>query len=136
LWGTINTVVILLSVIPNALAKRAAEHLDLDGIRLWMIVCVAVAFAVVGIRILEFPYLNVWWDTNAYGSIVWMLIGVHTAHTLTDLYDTIVLAVLMFKGPIEGKRYVDVAENAVYWYFVVGSWIPVYAIVYLAPRIL
>lgn len=69
-----------------------------------MIVCIVVALVVVAIRAVEFPYLNVWWDTNAYGSVVWMLISVHTAHTVTDLYDTIVLAVLMFTGPIEGKR--------------------------------
>ncbi len=25
----------------------------------------------------------------------------------------------MFSGPIKGKRYVDVTENAGYWYFVV-----------------
>jgi cytochrome c oxidase subunit 3 len=44
--------------------------------------------------------------------------------------------VLMFTGPIEGKRYVDVSENGVYWYFVVVSWLPVYAILYLAARVL
>lgn len=136
LWGTINTLVLIASVIPNAIAKRASEHLDLAGVRIWMIVCIVVALVVVAIRAVEFPYLNVWWDTNAYGSVVWMLISVHTAHTVTDLYDTIVLAVLMFTGPIEGKRYVDVAENAVYWYFVAGSWLPVYAVIYLAPRVL
>jgi heme/copper-type cytochrome/quinol oxidase subunit 3 len=136
LWGTVNTLVLLVSVIPNAIAKGAAEHLDLTGVRIWMVVSGAVALAIVAIRVIEFSYLNVWWDTNAYGSVVWVLIGVHTAHTVTDLYDTIVLTVLMFTGPIEGKRYVDVAENAVYWYFVVASWVPVYAIVYLAPRLL
>jgi cytochrome c oxidase subunit I+III len=28
---------------------------------------------------------------------------------------------------------VDVSENALYWYFVVGSWLPIYAVIYLAP---
>jgi cytochrome c oxidase subunit I+III len=41
---------------------------------------------------------------------------------------------LMFTGPLEGRRYVDVSENAVYWYFVVGAWIPIYLTIYWAPR--
>lgn len=136
LWGTLNTAVLLASVVPNELTKRAAERLDLGAIRRWLIVCVALAVVSLVFRAFEFGALNVWWDTNAYGSIVWFLLGMHTAHTLTDLYDTIVLTVLMFTGPIEGKRYADVAENALYWYFVVISWIPIYAVVYLAPRVL
>jgi cytochrome c oxidase subunit 3 len=40
-----------------------------------------------------------------------------------------------FTGPLEGKRFVDVSENALYWYFVVLSWLPIYAVLYLAPRL-
>ena len=94
------------------------------------------ALLFLGIRILEFGTLNCFWDTNAYGSAVWLILGLHTTHLLTDAYDTAVLAVLMFTGPLEGRRYVDVSENALYWYFVVGSWVPIYAIIYLAPRLL
>ena len=41
----------------------------------------------------------------------------------------------MFIGPIEEKRFVDVEENAVYWYFVVLAWLPIYALLYIAPRV-
>jgi heme/copper-type cytochrome/quinol oxidase subunit 3 len=37
-------------------------------------------------------------------------------------------------GPLEGKRFVDVSENALYWYFVVLSWLPIYAVIYWAAR--
>jgi cytochrome c oxidase subunit I+III len=42
----------------------------------------------------------------------------------------------MFTRHAEPKRFVDVSENALYWYFVVGSWIPIYAVIYFAPRVL
>jgi cytochrome c oxidase subunit I+III len=42
--------------------------------------------------------------------------------------------VLVFTGPLEGRRFVDVSENAVYWLFVVFSWLPVYAVIYGVPR--
>jgi heme/copper-type cytochrome/quinol oxidase subunit 3 len=94
----------------------------------------AVAFNV--IRAYEFAHLNVMWDRDAYGSIVWLTLGLHTVHVVTDLLDSAVLAVLMFVGPVEEHRFVDVEENAVYWYFVVLTWLPIYGVIYWAPRVL
>ena len=51
------------------------------------------------------------------------------------LYFFFVLTALMHTGPIEGTRFVDVSENALYWYFVVMSWLPIYAVIYLVPRL-
>ena len=135
IWGTVNTAVILLSMIPNHFAKRAAEKLDLKGVRIWMVACMLSSVAFLAVRVLEFGALNVHWDSNAYGSAVWMLMGLHTTHLITDAYDSLVLTVLMFTGPLEGKRFVDVSENAGYWYFVVLSWIPIYAVIYWGARI-
>jgi len=53
----------------------------------------------------------------------------------TILGVTLVVCAVMFKKKIDGKRYVDVAANAGYWWFIIGSWIPIYAVVYLAPRL-
>jgi heme/copper-type cytochrome/quinol oxidase subunit 3 len=63
-----------------------------------------------------------------------MLLALHTIHVVTDFYDSAVLTALSFTGPWEGRRFVDVSEGAVYWYFVVFAWIPIYAIIYLGPR--
>jgi heme/copper-type cytochrome/quinol oxidase subunit 3 len=135
LWGTLNTLVLLVSCVPNQLAKRAAEKLDLRRVRFWMVACVVFASAFNVIRIFEFRHLNVWWDTNAYGSVVWTLLGFHTVHIVTDFIDTLVLTVIMFVGPLEERRFVDVSENAFYWYFVVIAWLPIYALIYFAPRV-
>jgi cytochrome c oxidase subunit III len=132
--GTINTLIILASLVPNHWTKRAAEKQDLGGVRIGMLVCEAFAVAFLIVRIFEFATLNVSWDTNAYGSIVWMLLGLHTLHLLTDFADSAVLTAVMFAGPLEGRRFVDVAENAVYWDFVVLAWLPIYAVIYWVPR--
>lgn len=134
LWGSINAGLMLASGIPNWWTKRAAEQLDLRRVRIGMAVCVAFGVACLLVRIGEFATLNARWDANAYGSVVWMLMGLHTMHLLTDTWDSAVLAVLMWTGPLEGKRFVDVAENAGYWYFVVASWLAVYAVVFWGAR--
>jgi heme/copper-type cytochrome/quinol oxidase subunit 3 len=135
LWGTVNTLVLLASAVPNELARRAAERVDLSKVRLWLVVGLVFGIGFNVIRAFEFATLNVWWNTNAYGSVVWLLLGLHTAHILTDVLDTGVLTVLMFVGPIEEKRFVDVAENAMYWYFVVFTWVPIYGVLYWASRL-
>jgi cytochrome c oxidase subunit I+III len=134
LWGTLNTAILLASLWPNHWTKQAAERLDLRRVRIGLVVCLAFAVAFLVVRVFEFRNLNVGWDPNAYGSIVWMLLALHTLHQLTDFYDTAVLAALMHTGPLEGQRFVDVSENALYWYFVVVSWLPIYAVIYWGPR--
>jgi cytochrome c oxidase subunit III len=136
LWGTVNTFILLASAVPNHLAKKAAEEQHLQRVRLWMWVGIAFGLAFIAVRVMEFATLNVRWDSNAYGSIVWTLMGFHTAHLVTDVLDTLVLAVLFIKGPLEGKRFVDVAENSLYWYFVVWVWLPIYFTVYWGARAL
>ena len=135
-FGTLNLAILLVSVVPNLYAKRAAERDDLRGVRVSMLVCLVLGLAFVAVRGYEFTALNVGWDTNAYGSAVWLLMGLHTVHLVTDVADSTVLATLMFTGPLEGSRFADVSENALYWNFVVAAWVPIYAIVYLAPRYL
>jgi cytochrome c oxidase subunit 3 len=135
-WGTINVLLLLASTVPNELAKHAGERIDLRRVRIWMVVCLLFGIAFNVVRVHEFRHLNVMWDHDAYGSIVWVLLGLHTTHIITDVLDTAVLTVLMFVGPIEEKRFVDVAENALYWNFVVLAWLPIYAVIYWAPRLL
>ena len=133
-WGTLNTLVLLASLVPNELAKRAGERVDLRGVRIWMVVCLVFGVGFNVVRVYEFAHLNVMWDHDAYGSIVWLLLGLHTTHIVTDFLDSGVLTVLMFIGPIEEHRFVDVEENAVYWYFVVLAWLPIYGVIYWAPQ--
>lgn len=135
-YGTLNTIVLVASVLPAIVAERAAKKLDLRATRLWLVVCCLFGIAFATIRIFEFATLNCRWDSNAYGSVVWLLLGLHTTHIVTDLIDTIVLTVLFFTGPLDGKRFVDVSENSFYWYFVVAAWIPLYLVIYWGARAL
>lgn len=134
LWGTVNLGVILLSCVPNQLVKNAAEKLDLRGVRIWLAVATLFAVVAVAIRFVEFQHLNCKWNQNAYGSVVWLSMGAHLTHLCTDVLDSLVLLALMFIGPVEGKRFTDVSENAIYWYFVVALWVPLYVIIYWVPR--
>jgi cytochrome c oxidase subunit III len=136
LWGTINLGLTLASLVPNIWIKRVAMARNVKAVRIGLIVMSVLALIGLVFRGLEFTALNCTWDANAYASIVWTILGLHTVHLLTDAYDTWVLSVLFFTDRVEGKRLVDASENADYWNFVVVSWIPIYLVIYWVPRIL
>lgn len=133
-FGTINTVVLLLSAIPNQWTKHVAEKEDLRKVRIGLVLCLLFSAVFLVVRGFEFAALNTRWNESAYGSAVYALMLLHTIHLVTDVIDTVVLTALMFFGPLSGRRFVDVSENALYWWFVVISWLLIYATVYIAPR--
>jgi cytochrome c oxidase subunit 3 len=135
LYGTLNTALMLASGWPNHLAANAAKREDLSGSRLWMSVCLVFGVGFMLVRAFEFTALNTHWALNAYGSIVFALLVLHTVHVVTDFVDTAVLTVLLYRGPLNGRRFVDVDENAEYWWFVVAAWLPIYFTVYWVPRL-
>jgi cytochrome c oxidase subunit 3 len=136
LAGTLFTLVILLSELPNTVIKRAAEHGRLREVRRLMLATVGIGLVLLVIRGFEFNSLNVLWYDNAYGSIIWALLVLHTTHILTDWGDTAVLAALMHtKHGIEGRRFIGVSENSLYWRFVWLAWLPIYFLIYWLPRL-
>jgi heme/copper-type cytochrome/quinol oxidase subunit 3 len=132
--GTILTLVLLVSIWPNLKAEHHAREENLPGVQRSLVIMSVVGLLAIGIRFYEFTQLNVRWDQNAYGSITWVILGLHAAHILTDLGDTLVLTALMFTRHARGKRFSDVEDNAFYWYFVVASWLPLYVLLYWVPR--
>jgi heme/copper-type cytochrome/quinol oxidase subunit 3 len=88
------------------------------------------------VRALEFNSLNTRWDNDAYGSIVWLTIGFHTTLLLVDFLESFFIGLIFWIGPIEEKHFVDADDDAYYWYFMVASWVPLYFLLYLSPRLL
>ena len=134
--GTAFTLVMLTSEIPNTMIKKAAEAYDVPAVRKLLPVMVAIGLLLLVIRGFEFNSLNVLWYDNAYGSIIWALLVLHTLHVGTDWIDTVVLWRLMnTPHGEEPRRLVDVDENALYWRFVWLTWLPIYALIYWVPRL-
>jgi heme/copper-type cytochrome/quinol oxidase subunit 3 len=115
-------------------AKLAKAHANPAKIGRWLMFAVALGVISFVIRIFEFKGLNTRWDSNAYGSVVWALLGMHVAHILAGTLENFVLALKLFVGPVEEKHYVDCTLNAVYWYFITGSWLVIFAVVFVAVR--
>ena len=96
------------------------------------VVCGVVALI---LRSFEFSAVYFRWDSNAYGSVVWFLLGMHMMHLSIMTTEAVLLAVWIFTREYDMKHRVDIVTLAVYWYWVVAIWLLIYGVVYFTPRI-
>jgi heme/copper-type cytochrome/quinol oxidase subunit 3 len=132
---TINLVLMLISIIPTWITARAAQRLDEAAVKRWLLISCIVITPTLVLRWWELTALGTRWDTNAYGSAAWTIVGYHASLLLLDVLDTIGLTLFYYTRPMPVKTFSDTSDNSFYWYFTVGIWIPIYFIVYVGPRI-
>lgn len=133
--SSVNVVLQAISIWPMwYAAKLAFAHAEPARIGRWMMVVVAFGVIAIVLRGFEFAGLHTRYDSNAYGSITWMILSVHLAHLIAGTLETLLIALVMFLGPVEKKHYTDTTVMAVYWYFVVGSWVALWLIVFVSVR--
>lgn len=133
-YGIINTAIIFGTLVVNVLYKRAADHLELRPARRCLVVMLVLELAFLVVRGFEFAALEVAWNDNFYGSILWTLLGFHTLHVFSDVVETGVLLALAFRKNIRPHRFSDMSDNAFFWYFAVVIWVPLFVLVYLIPH--
>lgn len=133
--ATINLVILLVSLIPAVVLDRASRRKDLRVVRWALAANLIVGTAFLFFRWFELKALHCAWNSNAYGSITWTILGLHTSNLLTSLLETaIVLAYFLLK-PVEDRHYLDARLDGVFWYFIVITWVPLYVVVFLVPRL-
>ncbi|HEX5581929.1 MAG TPA: hypothetical protein VFX39_10150 [Gemmatimonadaceae bacterium] len=130
---TFGIVLYLASIPPIYLLGRAAKRMDLGGVRRWLVVASVLILAFAVVRGFEFTALNVRHFSNAYGSAAWLVLGFHFTLVIVEVVEVIGMALIMWFEDVEPKHFTDASDIAFYWYFLVGAWIPLYALVFLLP---
>lgn len=136
LLPTINTAVLLASSVPMYIADRAVTQGRLSRLWLGLMMAIVLALVFLVLKVVEYSEVPYAWDDHAYGSIVWLIIGFHSTHVITLVLKTIVMLVLAFRGYFNEKRTLGVQVNGLYWHFVVVVWLPLYVVLYWAPRLM
>jgi heme/copper-type cytochrome/quinol oxidase subunit 3 len=133
LFPTIQAALMLLSNIPMRWVDRASSRMDIAGVRSGLLICSVLIVIMCVLRGFEFGALKVRWDTNAYGSAAWAVLVAHGTLLLLEMAETLVITVMMFGPEVEERDLSGVSDNALYWYFLTGVWVPLYIIVFLTP---
>jgi cytochrome c oxidase subunit III len=128
--------VLLASAVPMIAVELAVKRRSLAGMRLWLTIATALGLVFVALRFYSFHAMTYRWNSHAYGSIVWTILGLHATHGLAASVENVVFLALLFRGPIEEKHLLDLRLNALYWYFVVLSWVGLFGVIFLDPGLL
>jgi cytochrome c oxidase subunit III len=132
---SVQVLVMLASLIPARWTARAAKRYDLGAVRIGLTIATAFALAIVGLRAWELLVsLNVKWDTNAYGSVQWLVLGAHATLLAVELVEIGGMTLIFWLAPVEEKHMSDVADMVFYWFFMILSWLPLYVLCFWLPR--
>lgn len=134
LLPTLNTVVLIASSVVMHWADKGAARDDQRRLRIGMLGAGLLALLFLVLKFIEYSNVPYRWDSNAYGSIVWTIIGFHSAHVIVLLMKTLIVGTLAFRGFFDSERRLGVIINGMYWHFVVIVWIPLYFVLYWSPR--
>jgi cytochrome c oxidase subunit 3 len=127
----VEVVVWIASAVPTYRAGRAAIAGRFGAMRRQLIIATALGAVAVALRWYEVHLLPYRWDSHAYGSVVWALLGLQWLHGLTGVGENLLYLVLFFVGPVEDKHRIDVEVSTPLWYFVVAGAVLTWVVVFL-----
>ncbi len=131
---TINLIVLLLSLIPGILLDMSARRKDERSVLYLLVVTFAFNVAIIVLRFYEFDSLYFRWDDNAYGSVTWVILGMHLIHLFVMAAEDVYEFTWTLVHGLDDKAAHEVTITAVYWYWIVAVWVVIYAVIYLFPR--
>ena len=132
----IGLVVLLLSLVPGIMLDIAARKRKGGAVKVLILITLAFNIAAIIIRYYEYDSLHFKWNDNAYGSITWMILGMHMLHLFVMLCEDSYLAIWTWTKELDDKHALDLTVMAIYWYWIVAIWVILFSVVYIVPRIL
>ncbi|HMQ27330.1 MAG TPA: cytochrome c oxidase subunit 3 [Acidimicrobiales bacterium] len=127
----LSTVLLLASSATMHLAVRAGERGDHRGVGRWLAVTLVLGTLFLANLALEWAGLEFSLDTDAYGSIYYLITGFHGLHVLGGLVLMVAVAGLVLGRDSEAPVGPSVAVTGYYWHFVDLVWIFVFVTIYL-----
>jgi cytochrome c oxidase subunit 3 len=126
---------LLLSVPPAYFATEFAKKNNRRGVIISMVLNLLFASIFLVMRIVEWHSFNFQWNSSAHGSIVWVILGLHTFDYGAMMLETVVIVTAALSGKWGPKLRSAVHADSLTWYFIVAIWIPLYVTVYWGPRL-
>lgn len=132
----LNLALIVVSALPMHISDKRAEEHDRAGVILWLGIGILFGLGIIVVRGVILRTLDVKWNQNAYGSIVWTILALHASHLFASTVESIGLWLYFVLGRVEEKHFLYARVDTLYWYFVVAAWLPLFAVLYLSPRLM
>jgi cytochrome c oxidase subunit 1/cytochrome c oxidase subunit I+III len=67
--------------------------------------------------------------------MTFLIVGMHFSHLIVATCEALIMLAWVLTHGLDDKHARDIRTTAVYWYWVVGTWLILFAIVWFTPRL-
>lgn len=131
LQAGIFTVILVLSSVTMQKAVFEAEHGRLRSAKLWIIATIFMGTAFVTNQGIEWAKFSFGPQTNAYGSLFYLMSGLHGLHVILGLVAMVFVLLRMSGKTPDGGRLAVIQSVSYYWHFVDIVWVALYSCLFL-----
>jgi len=132
--GTVNLALILLGCLPMAWVDRSCLKMKARPVKIGLMIGIVIGLVSAILRYFEFSAIHFKWNDNAYASVVWTILGLHMSYIVTATVESILMLAWIFLHPLDVKHARDIRTTAIYWYWVAGTWLLLYLLIYWVPH--
>jgi len=137
LWPALNLIPLGAASVPFRRADKAAERGDRRGVQRGLLAGIAFGLVFLAGRIVIWRALPFNYASHAYGSIVYTILGAHTLHVGACLGEAaILLGFASWPEKFHDEQRLGVVTSGLYWNFVAGSWLVLFLVLHVGPRVL
>lgn len=134
---SIMTVILLSSSVPMHIADAGIRRGSRLRLRLGLLASFVLGAIFLGLQAVEYveKLREFTPQTNAYGSLFFMITGFHGAHVAGGLLLNLWVQIQAGRGFYGPARHLTVRNVALYWHFVDAVWIAIFSSLYLAAAL-
>jgi cytochrome c oxidase subunit 3 len=126
---------VVVSIVPMRLSVRSSSRNAEHPSSLAMVVAACLAVAAVALNIVSWTGLDFDWRTDAYGSAFFALAVFQTFMAVIAVLGVVALLLASWRYFLLARRHYLVANFAVFWYFMVATFVVVYVVLHLVPLV-
>ena len=134
--ATADVVLMVAACLPMYWTDMAARRKERGSVLAGLALMFVVSLVAMFLRWRELPATKYWWNDNAYASVVWSTLGLALTYQLAAALEFLVMGAWILRHGLEDKQALDVTLAGGFWYWVAGTGVVLYVVLFWGPRIL
>jgi heme/copper-type cytochrome/quinol oxidase subunit 3 len=123
------------SSLPVFWAEAGIRNGKVGVLKAGLFISFLMGLSFLGWALYDFHDLHFGWRDNAYGSIYYTIVGLHTIHLVVGLAMNAMVQVKAWLGRFDHGRHATAEVFSLYWHFVDAVWLIVFPTVFLSPHL-